>query len=1022
MFAFRNCISLESLNLSNIAVDNVTRFSQMFSGCSSLKNLNLSGWNTSKGTDFSGMFYGCTNLKYLDLSSWDTSAATTMAGFAQDSGLTRIKLGKSFKFVGDTNYLPQEKWKRISNGDVCSLWSEYDGNTMADTYIIENTELDLDKNNVDEISYDSENNKVTIYTDSDEGQTPTIVNFLDLFARKLKLSADLVNTSEELKSALAKNFDKTKLSLTLKNRTYADIVGCSKQKKVLWTFDIPKNNKSVIRMDLLKDKTENVGYIQNSKDALDKFTLYDKDGNAVEVLEPNARHAYKDLGYIGSYDTTETDKNGNKKVVHHDSTYYGGDIGEMTDEKLGTNIYPEYSAYLSYDSSMNNYEVPLTPGHYEIDSTLTQFTDIELAPSELITKTTDKLDEKGEPVLDNDGNKVTEEVPETYVYDNKIDISNAESSLDYFTIFNHIYQKTYNIYSSSTQISEYFRKINEYGEGVSDAVYAFTSRKTGKTYTATTRDDGIINSYMLNCNIDIGETFDVHEIKAPARYTLNPESTCVTFYKCNQDSKKLGKNDVIYDDGVSTLSKNSIMCATCQTYGQCTCKKFGDSKCFCCGKPQNQNNFDMNYATLTDYKNNSYLIVKKKVDSSVSEYDKKNTIFTFNIYDVTANKLIYASKIKADDSFVLGSPLFESKHTYKIVEETFTPSEYTPVSNKIVSSKSKNTENAEWISSAEVSNLSALSSYLDYSVASGNTYTFTYENDMSLESLPRVTFTNHHNILKHDLTVSKTVDSAIHDKVDTNKDFNFTLNLKNVTLDLADYKITYEKSDGTTDNVALDREGNFNFTLKHEQKITFKGIPDVTDYKVTEEKNYNYHVEKTNDGGRILGKNISAVFKNTEVNPGSIKLIKKDGSQKLKGVTFALAQEDGTTVATKTTDANGEVLFEDLEEGTYTVKETKTVKGHSLLSEPFKVTIPFTIKKDKATEKKVDTSKAVLMGDTYYFYDLTYTIDNGKTLNLPNTGLDKQSYLWVTLAIAATISIQYWLATKKRRARKRNKH
>ena len=235
--------------------------------------------------------------------------------------------------------------------------------------------------------------------------------------------------------------------------------------------------------------------------------------------------------------------------------------------------------------------------------------------------------------------------------------------------------------------------------------------------------------------------------------------------------------------------------------------------------------------------------------------------------------------------------------------------------------------------------------------------------------------------------------------------------------------------------------------LKTWDEVSFSQVPVGTVYSFAEsanDKSASYTIKDSNKLGKInqakgenttpqkdlatssetvnKGEEATVTFYNAKATQGSLKLIKKDGSQKLKGVTFALVQEDGTTVATKTTDANGEVLFEDLEEGTYIVKETKTVKGHSLLSESFKVTIPFTIKKDKATEKKVDTSKAVLIGDTYYFYDLTYTIDNGKTLNLPNTGLEKQSYLWVTLAIAATISIQYWLATKKRKARKRNKH
>lgn len=1011
--AFNGCSSLEFLDLSSFDTKNVTNFSQMFVNCSQLKYINTNYLNVDKGTDFSVMFANCTNLKYLDFSTWNTSAAKNMDYFAVNSGITKITLGKSFKFIGDTNYLPEEVWKKISDGSSYNLWTKYNGATMADTYITDNSEIELNTDNVNEILYSKDTSELTVYTRSKEGQTPTPITFLDLSSQKIKFAADLIKTNSDLDTLLSKNFNNNNILLTLKNRTYVDIVGCSKQEKVLWTFNIPQNNKSIIRLDLLKNKTENIGYIQNSKENLDIFTLYDKKGNVIEVLKPNKRHTYKELGYIGSYNTTEIDKDGKEKLIHHDSTHYGGDIGDMTDDKLENEVYPEYTSYLSYNSIMNNYEVPMAPGHYEIDSTLNEYTNVNLTPSKLITKIIDKLDDKGEPILDKDGNKITQEIPVAYIYDNKTDFSKIETSFNYFTLFNQIYERSYNVFSDEIISQEIFQKINTSGKGVSGATYSFTSRLTGATYTATTNGDGTITSSNLNGPVQIGESFDVHEVKAPEGYLLNPESATITFRKYVSQKKELGTDYVIYNDGVSIPSESKSKCYTCEVYFQCTCNKFGTSNCHCCGVPSWKDDHQASFVTLTDYFNRTNLWIYKKVDSSVSDYHKKNTVFSFKLYDVTDNKLCSSFSLRADASTALTPAYFQAGHTYKIIEDSFLPSGYTPVSNEVVSSTSDDSSSFEWVSTVQVDN----NDYLGYSAVSGNAYIFTYENDMTLTQLPSITFINHRNNFKHNLTISKKVESVVHESADKEKNFNFCLNLKNITLNLNNYQIKYVKSDGSSGNITLDQLGNFKFTLKHEQTIEFMNIPDITDYKITEDKYYNYHVKSTNNEGRILGENVVSSFKNIEINPGSLKLIKKDGEKLLSGVTFSLTQEDGTKVGTGTTDKNGEILFENLEEGTYTVKEEQTTKGHTLLSKPFTVTIPFAIKKDKAEAAKMDTTPATLIGDTYYYYDLVYTVENSATPNLPTTGNKENTkfYILLILAIVSIVIVEYYLSSTKKK-------
>lgn len=296
-----------------------------------------------------------------------------------------------------------------------------------------------------------------------------------------------------------------------------------------------------------------------------------------------------------------------------------------------------------------------------------------------------------------------------------------------------------------------------------------------------------------------------------------------------------------------------------------------------------------------------------------------------------------------------------------------------------------------------------------------------------------ITFTNRIQDTQN-LRLVKRVVSSNGSAINDNEQYEMQLHFENLEPN--------SKIDSSLGPLQADEDGVIDITtyIKGGDEVSFNQVPVGTRYSFTESANdkiASYTIEDSNNLGKIekskggnslahkdlttanetvnKGEEATVTFTNSKVSNGSLKIIKKDGSQKLEGVTFALAQEDGTTVATKTTDANGEVLFEDLDEGVYTVKEIKTVKGHSLLSEPFKVTIPFTIKKDKATEKKVDVSKATLVGDTYYFYDLTYTIDNGKNLNLPKTGQDTQSYLLVTLAMAAIVGTQCWIVTSKKR-------
>ena len=94
------------------------------------------------------------------------------------------------------------------------------------------------------------------------------------------------------------------------------------------------------------------------------------------------------------------------------------------------------------------------------------------------------------------------------------------------------------------------------------------------------------------------------------------------------------------------------------------------------------------------------------------------------------------------------------------------------------------------------------------------------------------------------------------------------------------------------------------------------------------------------------------------------------------------------------------MLFENLEEGRYQLTETSTKSGLSLLSEPVQITLPYHCLVEDAEEMKLDTSNAEFVSteDAWFFYDLTYSITNTATLDLPQTGSN-----WMLLTVGGGI-------------------
>ena len=119
-----------------------------------------------------------------------------------------------------------------------------------------------------------------------------------------------------------------------------------------------------------------------------------------------------------------------------------------------------------------------------------------------------------------------------------------------------------------------------------------------------------------------------------------------------------------------------------------------------------------------------------------------------------------------------------------------------------------------------------------------------------------------------------------------------------------------------------------------------------------------------------------------------------------------LTADETITVKTVKTDKLGLAKFENLEDGTYRITETKAPKGYNLLKSPIKVVI-----NRRENSITVDNSIGDLQGNT-----LKIQVANQAKFQLPATGSWSRLILGFTGAIiAGTVIIMYLLLQKRRK-------
>lgn len=138
-----------------------------------------------------------------------------------------------------------------------------------------------------------------------------------------------------------------------------------------------------------------------------------------------------------------------------------------------------------------------------------------------------------------------------------------------------------------------------------------------------------------------------------------------------------------------------------------------------------------------------------------------------------------------------------------------------------------------------------------------------------------------------------------------------------------------------------------------------------------------------------------------------------------------LLKEGESTI--RHTDENGDVFFDNLDQGIYQITEIKTLDGNSLLKEPIIVTLPMTMTEDEANEYgnvNYETAKEdVNYSGKWYFYECLYEITNNAVFKMPMTGDDgRWKYGFIGLGIVMAISAGFVICNTKSKKTKKRKH
>ncbi len=181
-----------------------------------------------------------------------------------------------------------------------------------------------------------------------------------------------------------------------------------------------------------------------------------------------------------------------------------------------------------------------------------------------------------------------------------------------------------------------------------------------------------------------------------------------------------------------------------------------------------------------------------------------------------------------------------------------------------------------------------------------------------------------------------------------------------------------------------DKQKLGSFVTDEKGEIHIEELPVGTYYLQETKTGENYYLDDTLRGVSISKEHLDQVVEITnERMKGSIKLIKTDGHKKtpLEGVEFDLLDSEKNVAGSYKTDESGEILIDNLEIGTYYLRETKTLKGYKLTDEliPVELTPEELDKIVEVTNDRDDTYITIHPNTSIDGYGGVKTGDSGLT-------------------------------------------
>lgn len=294
--------------------------------------------------------------------------------------------------------------------------------------------------------------------------------------------------------------------------------------------------------------------------------------------------------------------------------------------------------------------------------------------------------------------------------------------------------------------------------------------------------------------------------------------------------------------------------------------------------------------------------------------------------------------------------------------------------------------------------------------------------------------TNELTELKIEKVVEKYVDGAT---VDDNFTFTISGDMDNINL----YYKKYTKSDtGTTDKIEYQGPFSGTFELTDNQYVIIYGLKKGKTYTITENSGKYTAFYKVNNGTETEGNTASVTIPNskpadmdyvlfTNKRFGKITINKVDeNDKKLNGATFLLEKKvnDSATgtesweeVERKVTGADGVdgvAVFDKLDLNVnYKITELSSADGYNKLINPIEVYLP--LGSDVKGENPLYDTQ---INGLYYYAEVTYTIGNNASLEIPTTG-GSGFFNPGILGVSALILVALFYVIREERKRRKAK-